>query len=64
MFSNKIGEFLGENCPRNKIRVKKLDISKPYITSDIKSLIKEIHKLQRLYNKKKLYLMLEGIGNP
>ena len=41
MFSDKIGEFLGANCPSKKIRVKKLDISKPYITSDIKRLIKE-----------------------
>ena len=31
-----------------------MDISKPYITSDIKRLIKGKHKLQRLYNKKPL----------
>ena len=53
MFSDKLGEFLDANCPSKKIGVKKLDISKPYITSDIKRLIKEKHKLQRLYNKKK-----------
>ena len=52
MFSDKIIEFLDANCPSKKIRVKKLNISKPYITSDIKRLIKEKHKLQRLYNKK------------
>ena len=54
MFSDKIIEFLDANCLSKKIRVKKLDISKPYITSYIKRLIKEKHKLQRLYNKKPL----------
>ena len=54
VFSDKLNELLDVNCPLKKVKMKKLDISKPYITSDIKQLIKEKHKLQRKYNRKPL----------
>ena len=36
------------------VKIKKLDIYKPYINNNIKLLIKEKHRLQRLFNKKPL----------
>ena len=36
------------------LKVKKLNISKSYINNNIKLLIKEKHRLQRLFNKKPL----------
>ena len=50
-FSNRI-ELLFNNCPVTTIRIKKLDHEKPYISHDIKLLIKEKHRLQRLFVKK------------
>ena len=52
MFSDMLTDFLNINCPYRKFKIKKLDVNKPYITSDIKTMIKEKHKLQKLYNRK------------
>ena len=52
MFSDKLNNLLNINCPYRKLKIKKLDVNKPYITSDIKTIIKEKHKLQKLYNRK------------
>ena len=41
-----------EGCPNKTVKIKKLDIKKLYITSEIKKLIRDKHRLQRLYNKK------------
>ena len=41
VFSDKLNELLEMNCPLKKVKMKKLDISKPYITNDLKQLIKE-----------------------
>ena len=52
MFSDKLTDLLNINCLYRKFKIKKLDVNKPYITSDIKTMIKEKHKLQKLYNRK------------
>ena len=39
-------------CPAKKVRIKRLDILKPYITSEIKELLRSKHKLQKMYNKR------------
>ena len=39
-------------CPARKVRIKRLDILKPYITSEIKELLRSKHKLQKMYNKR------------
>ena len=52
MFSDKLTDLLNINCPYRKFKIKKLDVNKSYITSDIKTMIKEKHKLQKLYNRK------------
>ena len=53
-FIGKLKELYDHNCPLITVNVKKLDISKPYINSNIKLLIKEKHRLQRLFNMKPL----------
>ena len=52
MFSDKLANLLNINCPCRKFKMKKLDVNKPYIMTDIKTMIKEKHKLQKLYNRK------------
>ena len=54
IFSNKLTDLLEINCPYRKFKIKKLYLNKPYITSDIKTMIKEKHKLQKLYTRKKI----------
>ena len=49
MFSDKLTEFLDINCQYKTIKIKKLDLCKPYIINDIKKLIKEKHKLEKLF---------------
>ena len=51
-FSNRIELLFNSNCPVTTVRIKKLDHEKPYISHDIKLLIKEKHRLQRLFVKK------------
>ena len=41
-----------KNCPYRIVKIKKLDLNKPYIKSEIKAALKEKHRLQRLFNKK------------
>ena len=51
-FNDNLKLMFDESCPNKTIKIKKLDIKKPYITSEIKRLIRDKHRLQRLYNKK------------
>ena len=51
-FHSKLSEIYNECFPLLQRKRKKLDVVKPYITSEIKSLIKEKHKLQRKYFKR------------
>ena len=41
----------GVRCPLRTYKIKMFDRDKPYITTDIKALIKEKHKLQKKCNK-------------
>ena len=50
-FSASLKRIFDQSCPFKIMKIKKLDLSKPYITRNIKELIKEKHKMQRLYNK-------------
>ena len=50
-FSAILKRIFYQSCPFKIMKIKKLDLSKPYITRNIKELIKEKHKMQRLYNK-------------
>ena len=63
MFSDKLTDLLNINCPYRKFKMKKLDVNKPYITSDIKTMINPLlpiaYKSARIY--KILILKLEGI---
>ena len=45
-FSDTVNEIYDRCCPLRTYKIKMLDRDKPYITSDIKALIKEKHKLQ------------------
>ena len=58
MFSDKLANLLNINCPYRKFKMKKLDVNKPYIMTDIKTMIKEKHKLQKLYNRKPIIYQL------
>ena len=53
-FIDQFKKLYDESCPVKAVRVKKLDILKPYITREIKALIKEKHRLQRLFNRRPL----------
>ena len=50
-FSDTVNEIYDRCCPLRTYKIKMLDRDKPYITSDIKALIKEKHKLQKKFNK-------------
>ena len=50
-FSDTINGIYNIYCPMKKIKVKRLDSLKPYISNEIKNLIKEKRKLQKKYNK-------------
>ena len=50
-FSDKICNLYDRSCPTETRRIKILDKDKPYIDHSIKLLIKEKHRLQKLYNK-------------
>ena len=50
-FSAILKRIFDQSCPFKIMKIKKLDLCKPYITRNIKELIKEKHKMQRLYNK-------------
>ena len=51
-FSQTLSNSYNNECPMRTKQVKKFDISKPYINLNIKTMIKEKHKLQKLYNKR------------
>ena len=51
-FNDNLKFMFDESGPNKTIKIKKLDITKPYITSEIKRLIRDKHRLQKLYNKK------------
>ena len=51
-FSNRIELLFNSNYPVTTVRIKKLYHEKSYISHDIKLLIKEKHRLQRLFVKK------------
>ena len=50
-FSDTVNEIYDRCCPLRTYKIKMLDRDKPYITSDIKALIKEKHRLQKKFNK-------------
>ena len=50
-FSDTVNEIYDRCCPLGTYKIKMLDRDKPYITSDIKALIKKKHKLQKKINK-------------
>ena len=50
-FSNTIFDIFNRNLPYKEKTIKALDVSKPYITREISTLIREKHRLQRLYRK-------------
>ena len=50
-FSYKICNLYDRSCPIEIRRIKILDRDRPYIDHSIKLLIKEKHRLQKLYNK-------------
>ena len=51
-FADRIECIFSEVCPLKEVRVKKLDLEKPYITRNIKNMIKEKHRLQKLSVRK------------
>ena len=51
LFSSKLKLLYDTNCPIKRVIVKKLDVEKPYITPEIKNMLKRKHKLQKLHNK-------------
>ena len=50
-FAQNFKKLYDQHCPVKIVRNKVLDVKKPYISSEIKQLIKEKHKMQRLYNR-------------
>ena len=48
-FSNIISEAYDYAYPLTEVRRKKVDLIKPYINADVKNLIKEKHRVQRLF---------------
>ena len=50
-FSDRITSLYDKNFPVRTRKVKRIDELKPYITKEIKLLIKKKHKLQKSYNK-------------
>ena len=52
MFAGVLKTLYDTQCPFNNTRVKRLDVSKPFITSEIKCMLKLKHKLQKIYNIK------------
>ena len=53
-FIDQFKKLYDESCSVKAVRVKKLDLLKPYITREIIALIKEKHRLQRLFNRRPL----------
>ena len=51
-FSSDLYLMYDTNFPLKSIRKKELDIRKPYITREITDLIKNKHRLQRLFNRR------------
>ena len=50
-FSDKIISLYNKNFPIKTKKIKQIDLSKPYVTNEIKLLIKRKHQLQKLYNR-------------
>ena len=50
-FASVLQSLYNEHCPLKTVRIKRLDAENPYISTDLKKLIKEKHKVQKLYNK-------------
>ena len=50
-FAHVISDNFDACCPVVSYKVKKNDIDKPYITTEIKALIRQKHKVQRKYSK-------------
>ena len=48
-FNDNLRLMFDESCPYKTVKIKKLDIKKPYITSEIKRLIRAKHRLQKLF---------------
>ena len=51
-FSEVLSYLFDKNCPYKTVKVKKLDLDKPFIGSEIKAVLKEKHRLQRSYTRK------------
>ena len=51
LFSSDLLSIYDSFCPVKTVKFKNLDVKKPYITSEIKQLLKEKHRLQKKYNK-------------
>ena len=51
MFVQKLQQIFNSCFPEVTIKKKKLDVHKPYISNEIKTLIREKHRLQRLYHR-------------
>ena len=50
-FDEKIQKIYNDNYPIKINRIKRLDVIKPYIGNELNVLIKEKHRMQRLYYK-------------
>ena len=44
--------YLTKTALKKTVKVKKLDLDKPYIVSDIKAVLREKHRLQKLFTRK------------
>ena len=51
IFSSDLLSIYDSFCPIKTVKLKNLDVKKPYITSEIKQLLKEKHRLKKKYNK-------------
>ena len=54
MFAGILKTLYDTHCPINNTRLKRLDVSKPIITPEIKCMLKLKHKLQKNIIKKQL----------
>ena len=57
LFSSKLKLLYDTKYPIKRVRVKKLDVQKPYTTPEIRNMLKRKHKLQKLYIFKEIKIL-------